>query len=147
MPVRFQIVIDAHDPVRLAEFWANALGYVPEPPPPGFATWNDYYRDLGLTEEYMVEGTDSIVDPARAGPRIWFHRVPEQKTCKNRLHFDLSVSGGRALPMETRKERVEMEVARLAALGASRLETMEDPGVDHYAVGMMDPEGNEFDIN
>jgi glyoxalase superfamily protein len=38
-------------------------------------------------------------------------------------------------------------VARLVGIGATRLETWFEEGFDHYAVGMMDPEGNEFDIN
>ena len=41
MPVRFQLVIDCQDPELLARFWAAALGYVLEPPPEGFATWDD----------------------------------------------------------------------------------------------------------
>jgi hypothetical protein len=32
-------------------------------------------------------------------------------------------------------------------LGATRTVVMDEEGVDHYAVGMKDPEGNEFDIN
>jgi hypothetical protein len=147
MPVRFQITIDAHDPVRLADFWAKALGYVPEPAPTGFATWNDYWRSVGLTGEDLFEGTDSIVDPTGAGPRIWFHAVPEAKTVKNRLHFDLGVGGDRHVTRETRKGRVEAEAARLVGLGATRLETWDEKGIDQYAVAMMDPEGNEFDLN
>jgi Glyoxalase-like domain len=147
MPVCFQITIDARDSVRLADFWANALGYIPEPPPEGFATWNDFYRSLGVPEEELFDGTDSIVDPAGAGPRIWFHVVPEPKTSKNRLHFDLGVGGGRNVPVEIRKERVEAEAARLVGLGATRLETVSEAEVARYAVAMMDPEGNEFDID
>jgi glyoxalase superfamily protein len=147
MSVRFQITIDARDSVRLADFWANALGYIPEPPPGGFATWNDYWRNVGVPEEELVDGTDCIVDPTGAGPRIWFHVVPEPKTCKNRLHFDLRVSGGRSFPIEVRRERVEAEAARLVGIGATRLEALHEEGVDHYGVAMMDPEGNEFDIN
>jgi hypothetical protein len=147
MTVRFQITIDARDSVRLADFWANALGYVPEPPPEGFASWNDYYRTLGVAEEDLFDGVDSIVDPTGSGPRIWFHVVPEPKTCKNRLHFDLGVGGGRKVPVEIRKERVEAEAARLEGIGAIRLETVSEDGVGRYAVAMADPEGNEFDLN
>lgn len=48
MAVRFQLVIDCANPDRLARFWAAALGYELAPPPAGFATWNDYYRDVGV---------------------------------------------------------------------------------------------------
>jgi Glyoxalase-like domain len=147
MSVKFQIVIDTHDPVLEATFWAAALGYRPEPPPSGFSTWNDYWIRIGVPEDELIEGVDSIVDPDGRGPRVWFHQVPEAKTCKNRLHLDLRVSGGFGVPMETRRARVEAEAARLVGLGATRLETLEQPGLEHYAVAMADPEGNEFDIN
>ncbi len=48
MPARFQLVIDCKDPELLAHFWAAALGCVLEPPPEGFATWDDWRRDIGL---------------------------------------------------------------------------------------------------
>ena len=54
MPVRFQLVIDCADPDRLARFWAAALGYELESPPAGFATWDDYYRDLGVGNEFDI---------------------------------------------------------------------------------------------
>jgi len=73
--------------------------------------------------------------------------VPEGKTIKNRLHLDISVSGGRAVPIETRQQRVDAEARRLAALGATIVGVLHEEGVDHYAVAMKDPEGNEFDIN
>jgi hypothetical protein len=73
--------------------------------------------------------------------------LPDVKTVKNRLHLDIYVSGGRALPMETRRQRVEAEAQRLCALGATRTVELTAEGLDHYAVGMKDPEGNEFDIN
>jgi hypothetical protein len=50
-------------------------------------------------------------------------------------------------PIETRRERVEAEAERLVALGATRLRTIAEEGLDHYAVALLDPEGNEFDIN
>jgi hypothetical protein len=148
LPVRYQIVIDCADPERLARFWAAALGYELAPPPAGFRTWNDFYRDLGVPEEDLADGTDRISDPHGHGPSIWFHRVPEMKTVKNRLHVDIQASGARTDPMATRKQRVDAEASRLVALGATTVgPLMEDGILDHYAVGMKDPEGNEFDIN
>src|SRR6476620_7869513 len=119
MSVRFQLVIDCVEPEPLARFWAAALGYVLEPPPAGFATWDDYYRDLGVPESDLGLGTDCIVDPDGGGPRIRFQVVPELKTIKNRLHLDVHVGGGRAVPLATRKERVDAEARRLAGLGAT----------------------------
>jgi hypothetical protein len=152
MAARFQLVIDCADPEPLARFWAAALGYQLEPPPSGFASWDDYWRDFGLPEEDLGLGEDRIGDPDGRGPDIWFQVVPDRKTVKNRLHLDVTVSGGRAfdgrgIPIETRRQRVDAEAGRLAALGATILGRLQEEGVDHYAVAMKDPEGNEFDIN
>lgn len=147
MPVRYQLVIDCADPDRQARFWAAALGYELAPPPTGFATWNDYYRDLGLPEEELAVGADRISDPHGEGPAIWFHEVAEGKVVKNRLHIDIRASGARSDPMAVRKARVDAEAERLVGLGATITVVMAQDGLDHYAVGMKDPEGNEFDIN
>jgi hypothetical protein len=147
MAVSFQLVIDCADPEPLARFWAAALGYEPEPPPAGFASWDAYWREVGVPEDELGIGLDSIIDPAGRGPRIWFQVVPERKAGKNRLHLDISVSGGRAFPIEVRRQRVDAEAARLAGLGAQLVRALESEGLDHYGVAMKDPEGNEFDIN
>jgi len=155
MPVRFQLVIDCTDPELLARFWAAALGYVLEPPPEGFATWDDFRRSIGLPDSYLGTDADSIIDPGGAGPRIWFRADEAAKVVKNRLHIDIHVSGGRtviegrSVPLATRRERVDAEARRLAELGATITGPLgdDDDGLDHYAVGMKDPEGNEFDIN
>jgi hypothetical protein len=152
MPVRFQLVIDCEDPGLLARFWAAALGYVLEPPPEGFSTWDDWRRDIGLPGSELGLGADSIVDPRGEGPRIWFRVEPDAKVVKNRLHLDVHASGGRSTvdrdaPLATRKQRVDAEARRLADLGATITGALGSDGVDHYAMGMRDPEGNEFDIN
>ena len=147
MSVRYQLVIDCADPDRLAHFWAAALGYELAPPPAGFATWDDYYRDLGLPEEALTSGVDRISDPQGGGPAIWFQAVPHAKAVKNRLHIDIHASGDRTDPIQTRKKRVDAEASRLVGLGATITVVMYQEGIDHYAVGMKDPEGNEFDIN
>jgi hypothetical protein len=127
--------------------WAAALRYELAPPPAGFATWNEYWRDVGVPEEELGPGADLITDPVGAGPRIRFQAVPEPKTIKNRLHLDVCASGGRAVPIATRKQRVDAEARRLTGLGATMIRVLEQEGLDHYAVAMTDPEGNEFDIN
>ena len=128
-------------------FWAAALGYELEPPPAGFASWDDYWRDVGVPEADLGIDADRIIDPDGGGPRIWFQVVPERKTVKNRLHLDVHVSGGRAVPIETRRQRVDAEARRLADLGATMVGVLSDEGIDHYGVAMKDPEGNEFDVN
>ena len=97
-------------------------------------------------------GADSIIDPRGEGPRIWFHAVPDAKVVKNRLHLDIHASGGRStvdrsVPLAIRTQRVNAEAERLAKLGATVTGALNSEGVDHYAMGMKDPEGNEFDIN
>ncbi|WP_405058736.1 VOC family protein [Kribbella sp. NBC_01505] len=147
MTVSYQLVIDCRSPEPLAHFWAAALQYVVEPPPAGFETWDDFYRSIGVPEDELGIGADSISDPKGEGPRIWFQVVPDEKTIKNRIHIDVNASGGRSSSLEVRRERIEAEAERLVALGATRLNTMSQEGLDHYAVAMLDPEGNEFDIN
>jgi hypothetical protein len=147
MAVKFQVVIDCKDPARMCQFWKNALGYEIAPTPKGFESWDDYWTDMGVPEDELGSGPDRLIDPSGQGPSIWFQVVDETKTVKNRVHFDLGVSGGRSVPFETRKERVEAEAERLTHLGATRIQVLFEKGVDHYAVAMLDPEGNEFDID
>jgi hypothetical protein len=100
-----------------------------------------------VPEDELGAGPDCIVDPGARGPRIWFQVVPERKAAKNRLHLDIHASAGRAVPIEERRLRVDAEAARLAGLGGVLVGVHNTEGLDHYAVAMKDPEGNEFDIN
>jgi len=69
MTVRlYQIVVDAHDPGRLARWWAQVLGY----------------DVLYETASEVIIG----VAPDRY-PGIAFVPVPDSKSTKNRLHLDL----------------------------------------------------------
>ena len=81
-------------------------------------------------------------DEAGARPRLFFQKVPEGKVAKNRVHLDVAVSGGPAIPLEDRRPRVDDKVAELVAAGATQVSRFD---VDHdYWVVMTDPEGNEF---
>jgi hypothetical protein len=136
-----QVVFDCADPDRLARFWAGALGYRPQDPPQGYGSWEEFLSAIGVPEEDR-NSASAIVDPDGAGPRIYFQRVPEPKTVKNRVHLDLNVGGPRDAPPEERRRRVDGEVERLVAVGATRLWAVEERG--EYWVVMQDPEGNEF---
>jgi hypothetical protein len=136
-----QVVIDCADPARLAEFWAAALGYTPQEPPSGFASWPDFLKARGVPESEW-NAANAVVDPDRRGPRLFFQRVPEPKTIKNRVHLDLNVGGGLATPLESRRERVNAEAQRLQRLGARQVRATERG--DEFWVVMQDPEGNEF---
>ncbi len=64
--------------------------------------------------------------PPRASPRIFFQRVPEAKTVKNRLHLDLNVGGRDGAPSEERRRRVDAEVQRLLEARATGLAAIEE---------------------
>jgi hypothetical protein len=74
----------------------------------------------------VSESWSAVVDPAGAGSRVLFHRVPEPKVVKNRVHLDVRVSAAGEAPAETRRRQVDTEVARLQALGGTHLRTEEE---------------------
>jgi catechol-2,3-dioxygenase len=102
------MIIDCSDPDLLAVFWCGVLGY----------------------EEYARDGTGVAIRGSRSAPTILFIQVPEPKSVKNRLHFDVC---------PTDREQPE-ELERLLALGARRSSIV---GSGSWVV-LEDPEGNEF---
>lgn len=141
MTVEFQVTFDSADPAAHASFWAQALHYVLQPAPAGFPSWNAALDAWGVPAERRNDRS-AIVDPAGTGPRVFFQRVPEPKAAKNRLHLDLRAAPG--LTGEDRMTALEVECARLAALGASRVERFEPDPISAGFIVMRDPEGNEF---
>jgi catechol 2,3-dioxygenase-like lactoylglutathione lyase family enzyme len=142
MATSIQLVFDTGDPERQAHFWSEALGYRLQDPPGGFESWADFLEAQGIPRERWNDAS-AIVDPAGVGPRIYFQRVPEPKVAKNRLHMDLNAGGGPTVDLEERRQRVDAEVSRLKALGATdERGAIERDG--EYWVRMNDPEGNEF---
>ncbi|MFL6078720.1 MAG: VOC family protein, partial [Ornithinibacter sp.] len=117
-----QVVIDAADPAALAEFWAATLterGYAVPDPPGDFADWPAFLTANGVPEERW---NDASAIESEGHPRIFFQRVDEPKTGKNRVHVDLLAGGGPSVPLDAQRERVAAEAARLVALGAERVE-------------------------
>ncbi len=109
----FNITFDCADPRALARFWGQVTGWpVIEEPQPGF-------------EESAV-GT-----PGEGHPRLYFVRVPEPKTIKNRLHLDV-------MPADRTQDE---EITRLTGLGAT---IVSDRRPELGWVILADPEGNEF---
>jgi hypothetical protein len=145
-----QITFDAHDPEALSRFWAAALGYV-NPPPPGrelapgqdpFDAWHAFLAEVGVPESQWNTAS-AAEDPEGRGPRLFFQRVPEGKTAKNRVHVDVRAAPG--LQGEDRMAALEVECERLVGLGATRTARHEPAppmGAGHLV--MADPEGNEF---
>jgi glyoxalase superfamily protein len=143
MTVKFQVAFDAVDPRRLAGFWQQALGYKEQDPPEGFTSWEQWAAAMEIPEERWGDVT-ALVDPEGVLPRLFFQKVPEPKSAKNRVHLDLSVSGGREVDEQERRARVDAAVERLVGLGATKQKEFNQQG-EHWVV-MQDPEGNEFDL-
>ena len=125
MAYPIQIAIDCADLERQARFWSELLGYT--------------IRKPDAADE--PQDTCMIYDPDGSGPFIKFHRVPESKQAKNRLHLDVLVAGPTTSLQEARP-LVDRAAARAVALGAESLRTFDKP-TDYFVV-MADPEGNEF---
>jgi len=98
---------DCSDALVDARFWAAALG-------------SDVDEDSTAAKAFVEAA-------GWGGPTMWFNQVPEPKTAKNRLHFDLRAPAGMA-----------EEVDRLEALGATVVRR------DAMLTVMRDPAGNEF---
>lgn len=136
MAQRIQIAIDFGDPYDLAEFWTAVLGYQLMEPPDGYSSWQEH---AAAQAEEPGEAWVKIADPDDRGPTVLFHRVPEAKLVKNRVHLDV-----RALPetIGDRREQVVAFVDRIMRLGGSKVrDVIDDAG--YFAV-LQDPEGNEF---
>ena len=91
----FQVTIDGAGPRALGAFWCEVLGYIEQPPPPGFDTWDDALDAFGI-DRSDPDRAYAIVDPEGKGPRVFFQKVPEGKTAKNRVHLDVNVGGTHA---------------------------------------------------
>jgi hypothetical protein len=142
MATGVQIVFDCADPLKLAGFWVQALHYLMPDPPGDFKSWEDWARSEGIPEDHWNDAA-GIEDPDGVSPRLYFQKVPEGNWAKNRVHLDLNVSGGRAVPLEQRKATIMAEVERLRKLGADdHRGAVEKDG--EFWVRMNDPEGNEF---
>ena len=138
MAFDIQVTIDCSAPHELADWWAEALGWPVEAQDESFilrmiqtgaASEADTIRHRGALV-WKVGAALTSPEPGR--PRVLFQRVPEPKTGKNRLHFDVRVG----------PERRETEIARLLALGATEL-WRASQGPYEWAT-LADPEGNEF---
>ena len=137
-----QITFDCADPGTLSAFWAEALGYQLQDPPPGFDTWEHALEAMNVPVERRNDAS-ALVDPDGAGPRLFFQRVPEPKQGKNRVHLDVRAAPG--VDADARMPALEAEAERLVQLGARRLERFEpDPPLSQGFLVMADPEGNEF---
>jgi catechol 2,3-dioxygenase-like lactoylglutathione lyase family enzyme len=142
MTREFQVTFDCADPAAVASFWAEALGYEVQAPPPGFDSWEAALDAWGVPPERRNDAS-AAVDPSGGGPRLFFQRVPEGKQVKNRVHLDVRAAPG--LQGDERMAALEAEAARLGTHGATRLSRFEPaPPMQAGHIVMADPEGNEF---
>ena len=145
-----QVTFDAPPPAPLARFGAAAR-VSPPPPPPGrarapgqdpFEAWHAFLAEVGVPESEW-NSASAAQDPDGQGPRLFFQRVPEGKSAKNRVHLDVRAAPG--LEGEERMAALEAECERLMSLGATRVERHEPaPPMTAGHIVMTDPEGNEF---
>jgi hypothetical protein len=140
MAIKVQVTFDSANPDRQARFWAAALGYKIQDPPEGFQTWEAWLEAMGVPKEQWDKAS-AIVDPTGEGPRLFFQKVPEPKTAKNRVHLDVTVSR-RGDPPDERRKLVQAKVDDLVAAGASQQHEHDEIG--EYWIVLQDPEGNEF---
>ncbi|MEY9928883.1 catechol 2,3-dioxygenase-like lactoylglutathione lyase family enzyme [Catenulispora sp. GP43] len=117
-----QVTFDCDDIDRVARFWCEVLGYVPQADEDGRAY--------------------ACVDPTGAGPRLYFQKVPEGKVVKNRVHLDVRVATG--LVGAERLAVLEAERDRLIALGATEFQVLPADEENESCIVMQDIEGNEF---
>lgn len=140
----FQVTFDAADPRSLADFWLDALGYHRPPPPEGYDTWDAFARDKGIPAAEWGDH-DALMDPDGIGPRLFFQKVPESKTSKNRMHLDLRVAD-RDTDTRSQRQAIDAEVDRLVVLGATKVKDFDEGDFGLWTV-MQDPEGNEFCVD
>jgi hypothetical protein len=119
------------------------MGYILEPPPPGYDSWQDLLKEAGVPEERW-NSASAVVDPDGEGPRLFFQQVPEGKSAKNRVHLDVRGTKDKDAPKEEQSRQLHAEADRLVGLGATKHQEYDELG-SHWIV-MQDPEGNEFCI-
>jgi len=94
---------------------------------------------MGVPEDQWTSRS-AVIDPEGKGARVYFQRVPEGKSVKNRVHLDIRTAPGAA--GDERLQRLAEEVRRLSELAAEQVRVVDEMG-EHWIV-MRDPEGNEF---
>ena len=141
MSLTVQVTFDCADPAALSRFWNEVLGYRLDSPPPPYESWEEALDAWNIPEENRNDASASV-DPEGEGPRLFFQKVPEGKSAKNRVHLDVRAAPG--LEGDARMTALEAKCAELVALGATRLRRLEPTAMEAGTIVMQDPEGNEF---
>jgi predicted enzyme related to lactoylglutathione lyase len=106
------LTFDSNAPLALARFWSDVTG------------WPIHAES---------DETEALVEAPAPMPGMLFLLVPEGKTAKNRIHFDLQ-------PQDRTRDE---ELARVLGLGAKQVADHRQPDGTGWVV-LVDPEGNEF---
>ena len=96
----------------------------------------------GACREEHWNDKSAVSDAEGRGPRLFFQKVPEPKTTKNRLHLDVRAAPG--TEGAEREAALNAEADRLVALGARVVEPFHVDPMGAAFIVMSDPEGNEF---
>lgn len=104
-----QAVFACEDPEKLATFWAGALGYILQPPPPGFDTWEAFATAMKIPEDKWGE-ISAAIDPDGDGPRLLFERF-DGGTPNQRVHLDINSVGPGEFSDDERRFRLAEERA------------------------------------
>ena len=138
-----QVTFDCAAPGALARFWCAVLGYEEQGPPPGFDSWDAALDTWGVPDSERDSRGAAVPPEGGHGPRVFFQRVPEGKSVKNRVHLDVRAAPG--LAGDERMAALEADADRLVALGATRVHRVDPDGrMEAGFLVMQDPEGNEF---
>jgi hypothetical protein len=78
---RVDLTLDCDDPERLAEFWKTAAGYVEEPPPPPFATREQWLASFDDEYDDGMAGA-WLHDPTGVAPRMSLLQVRGAYGCR-----------------------------------------------------------------
>ena len=136
-----QVTFDCADPGALATFWAEALGYQLESPPPGFATWDEALDAWGVPADQR-NSRSAVVDPSGdRAPAL----LPAGARGQDREEPGAPRRPGRPGLRASRMAALAAESDRLVALGASVLRRVDPDGaMEAGFITLQDPEGNEF---
>ncbi len=114
-----------------------------QPPPPGFDSWDAALEAWGVPPENRNDRSAAVPLEGGSGPRLFFQKVPEGKSAKNRVHLDVRAAPG--LTGEERMTALDEAATRLVELGATVHQRHEPaPPMSQGFLVMLDPEGNEF---
>jgi hypothetical protein len=134
-----QITFACEDPASLATFWAGALGYIRQPPPDGFDSWDEFAVQMEIPQDKWND-IDAVIDPEGVGPRLLFERWDVGGPSKQ-VHLDINSVHGEGKSPEEVAETLAAERERLEALGAT-FHRIGTGLAGETWMEMFDPEGN-----